>query len=145
MKKNATSQIFSIGEAAQKLEIATPTLRMYEKGALIIPERAPNGRRVYTPTDLERVRAIRHLIKTERLNTEGIRRLIALIPCWDINKCPLHLVRKCPAYHQGRSICWTLPATANLLRNHKCKACAVYTDCFQTIEILKEFLKKQGN
>jgi len=47
--------VFTIGVAAKKLEIAVPTLRMYEKAGFIIPFRNETDRRLYSISDLKRI------------------------------------------------------------------------------------------
>ncbi len=81
------------------INIAVPTLRMYEKAGLIIPFRNETDRRLYSIADLKRVSFIKRLIKAEGLNLAGIRRLMALLPCWELKPCSPELKEQCPAYN----------------------------------------------
>lgn len=99
IKIDDNEPVFTIGVAAKKLGIAVPTLRMYEKAGLIIPFRNETGRRLYCFADLRRFSYIKRQIKSEGLNLEGIRRLMALLPCWELKPCTAELRQKCPAYN----------------------------------------------
>jgi len=49
------------GEAAKRIGVAPDTLRDWERSGLVEPGRLPNGRRVYSPEDLEKLAVIRVL------------------------------------------------------------------------------------
>ncbi|WP_448610588.1 MerR family transcriptional regulator [Geodermatophilus sp. URMC 60] len=51
-----------IGELSERTGVSTRMLRYYEERALLVPERAGNGYRSFTPSDVERVRAVRGLL-----------------------------------------------------------------------------------
>jgi MerR family transcriptional regulator/heat shock protein HspR len=74
--------VYTIGTAAELLRVHPRTLRLYEDGGLIRPARK-NNRRLYTAKDLEWVLCVRYLIHQKRLNQEGLRRLLALLPASD--------------------------------------------------------------
>ena len=65
---------FSIGEAAELLGVSRATLRIWEREQLISPRRTKGGHRLYTPTDVARMREIVRLRNEERLNAAAIRR-----------------------------------------------------------------------
>jgi len=142
MKFDDHEPVFSIGVAAKKLGIAVPTLRMYEKASLIIPFRTLTSRRLYSFADLERIAYIRHLIKDESLNLAGIRRLLALLPCWELKPCTPEQKNICQAYQDSKMICWMFPKTACINPNKSCRECTVYLDSYRKIDNLKEVLKK---
>ncbi len=133
--------IFTIGVAAKKLNVAVPTLRMYEKAGLIIPYRNETGRRLYSFADLRRISYIKRLIKSEGLNLEGIRRLMSLLPCWELKPCIHALKEKCPAYNDCKTICWMFPDTACKNDNKSCRTCAVYLQSYDMSDNLKQVLK----
>ncbi|TEU17353.1 MAG: MerR family transcriptional regulator [Anaerolineales bacterium] len=83
---NDTRPLYSIGMAAELLNVHPRTLRLYEQGGLLRPARR-NNRRVYSNNDLKWIKSIRYLIHERGLNQEGLRRLLALIPCWEITNC----------------------------------------------------------
>jgi len=134
--------VLTIGVAAKKLNIAVPTLRMYEKAGLLIPYRNETGRRMYSFADLERVRHIKQLIKSEGLNLEGIRRLMALLPCWELKPCRSKLKETCPAYNATRMICWMFPDTVCKNENRSCRTCPVYLQSDKMAINLKKVLRE---
>ena len=141
IKLNENEPIFTIGVAAKKMNVAVPTLRMYEKAGLIIPYRNETDRRMYSIADLKRVSFIKRLIKFEGLNLAGIRRLMALLPCWELKPCSSELKEKCPAYNDCKTICWMFPATSCKTSDQSCRDCSVYLKSFETTDNIKQVLK----
>lgn len=133
--------VFTIGVAAKKLGVAVPTLRMYEKAGLIIPYRNETGRRLYSFADLKRISYIKRLIKSEGLNLEGIRRLMSLLPCWEMKPCSKQLKEKCPAYNNCKTTCWMFSDTACKEQNKSCRTCTVYLQSYESTDNLKQMLK----
>ncbi|HET7480171.1 MAG TPA: MerR family transcriptional regulator [Rubrobacteraceae bacterium] len=76
MATNGGTVGFSIGEVSQAIGLAPQTLRLWERERLIHPQRTGRGYRVYSETDVERLRKIKHLRKTEGLNFAAIRKQI---------------------------------------------------------------------
>jgi len=141
MKLKENEPILTIGVAAKKLNVAVPTLRMYEKAGLIIPYRNETGRRMYSLADLKRVSFIKRLIKAEGLNLAGIRRLMAILPCWELKPCTVALREKCPAYNDCKTMCWMFPATSCKTSDRSCRDCSVYLKSFETTDNIKQVLK----
>jgi len=116
--------LYSISTAAELLGVHPRTLRLYEAAGLIKPTRRKN-RRIFSNSDLRWIRCIRFLIHEQGLNQEGIRRLLAVMPCWEIRGCPPEVYEHCDA-RQGRSApCWTI-ASLTCAREQKCQSCDVY-------------------
>jgi len=134
--------VFTIGVAAKKLGVAVPTLRMYEKAGLIIPYRNETDRRMYSFADLKRINYIKRLIKSEGLNLEGIRRLMAILPCWELKPCSSELRQKCPAYNECKILCWMFPGTACKNDQRGCRSCSVYLQSYEMSDNLKQVLKE---
>ncbi len=122
-----TEPIYTIGIAAQKLHVAVPTLRMYEKEGLIISHKTKTGRRIYSNNDLVWVDCIRRMINEQGLNIEGIRRLLSLIPCWEIMNCPPEKREKCSAYLNSAKPCWVLAQEEGRVQPDVCRLCPVYS------------------
>ncbi len=125
--------VLKIGRAAKQLDIAVETIRMYEREGLLIPLRTATGQRVFSEHDLHWISCIRRLIKEKGLNIEGIRRLLALMPCWDMKPCSLEDKSRCPAFMGVTQPCWTLkPDIPEVCRDADCRDCTVYrsaADC----------------
>ena len=79
-----TDPIYAIGIAAKKVGVSVHLLRVYEREGLILTERTETGRRFYSDLELVKINCIRRMINEYGLNFAGIRRLLALLPCWKI-------------------------------------------------------------
>lgn len=135
--------VYSIGLAAEKLNIAVPTLRMYEKAGLIIPHKTKTGRRIYSRNDLNRVQVIIELIRVHKLNLEAIKAICSLTPCWNIVDCPEHVRESCAVYMDGRTPCWLAPekkCAQNSIED--CRECAVYLACPKMLKNPKQYFKE---
>lgn len=135
-------RLFAIGEAAQILGISVPTLRLYEREGLILPMRKPSGHRLYTDSDLDRVRCIRRTINELKISIEGMRRLLAIIPCWRILNCPSDLRVVCPAYLDAGRPCWSVRDRVWDCSTADCRECSVYrhADCSTVKSTVAHFM-----
>ena len=107
------------------LGISVPLLRTYEKEGLILSVRTDTGRRLYSDIEIEKVRCIRRMISENGMNYEGIRRMLALVPCWRLRKCDHGEQDRCTAFHNSNRPCWaTEEKCANPLPS--CRDCIVY-------------------
>ena len=123
--------LYSIGMAAELLSVHPRTLRLYEQGGLLRPARR-NNRRFYSNNDLKWIKSIRYLIHESGLNQEGLRRLLALIPCWEITNCPPESWEGCPAYMNKNAPCWQIAGeTCN--QSKACSQCEVYLSARERI------------
>ncbi|MCJ7822749.1 MAG: MerR family transcriptional regulator, partial [Armatimonadetes bacterium] len=96
MNRDAGKPVYPIGGAAQEVGLSARTLRIYEQEGLIRPARKPGSdQRLYCEQDLIWIRCISELIHGYSLTTTGIRRLLDLIPCWEIKHCPDDVARRC--------------------------------------------------
>lgn len=116
--------VYTIGTAAELLGVHPRTLRLYEDGGLIRPARK-NNRRFYSTHDLEWVGCIRYLLHDKGLNQEGLRRLLALIPCWEINGCSEEAKASCSGYLERSTPCWDLARQSGTNGRH-CYDCQAY-------------------
>ncbi len=67
-----------ISVAAELAEMHPQTLRMYEQRGLISPHRSPKGTRLYSQTDVDRLRRIQEMTTELGLNLAGVERVLAL-------------------------------------------------------------------
>ena len=128
---NDTRPLYSIGMAAELLNVHPRTLRLYEQGGLLRPARR-NNRRVYSNNDLKWIKSIRYLIHERGLNQEGLRRLLALIPCWEITDCPPKSREPCLAYLNKSDPCWQI-AGETCDQSKACSQCEVYLSARERI------------
>ena len=116
--------VYTIGTAAEILGVHPRTLRLYEDAGLIRPARK-NNRRFYSASDLRWISCIRYMIHEQGLNQEGLRRLLALIPCWEINDCSPETKAACSAAIDRSAPCWEL-ARRSCTSANKCHTCDAY-------------------
>ena len=121
-------RLYTIGEAATLLGIAVPTLRLYEREGLIIPIRKSSRHRLYTSTDIERIKCIRRTINTKKISIAGIRQLLSLIPCWRIKNCTEADRSTCEAFTRNLGPCWTIPSKGEACKSSLCRDCMVYRE-----------------
>jgi len=126
-----TEANYAIGLAAEKAGVSVHLLRVYEREGLIIPVRTETGRRLYSDLELVKVGCIRRMIKEYGLNFAGIRRLLALLPCWKMRSCDDHVKEECSSFKVSDRPCWaTEEKCAHPLPS--CRDCIVYrsvVDC----------------
>jgi MerR family transcriptional regulator/heat shock protein HspR len=59
------------------------------------------------------------------LNQEGLRRLLALMPCWEMRGCSPEAKDGCASWSERGTPCWDLARKSGSNSNH-CFECAVY-------------------
>ncbi|MGK2876809.1 MAG: MerR family transcriptional regulator [Nocardioides sp.] len=69
--------IFAISVAAAMVGMGIQNLRVYERRGLVDPARTPGGTRLYSQSDIERLRRVRELL-ADGLNLAGIARVLVL-------------------------------------------------------------------
>jgi MerR family transcriptional regulator, heat shock protein HspR len=70
--------VFMISVAAELAEMHPQTLRMYETRGLIEPQRSPKGTRLYSHSDVERLRRIQELTSDGGMNLAGVEKVFEL-------------------------------------------------------------------
>jgi len=132
-----TEPILPIGVAAKMVGVSPSTLRMYESRGILIPYKTSTNMRLFSQQDLIWIKYIRSLIKKEKLSVEGIRRIIALIPCWKIKNCKLEEKSKCDAHKSNDSACWNLQKVYGDCQDFECRLCDVYRNAYQAFDTKK--------
>ncbi len=69
-------ELYFISMAARELGMHPQTLRKYERLGLVRPTRAIGSVRVYTRSEIDRLRAIKHLVDEAGINLAGVQRLL---------------------------------------------------------------------
>jgi MerR family transcriptional regulator/heat shock protein HspR len=131
-KHDAISPAYPIGFVAEKLGISVETIRLYERQGLILVTKSEGRQRLFSDSDIERLKCIRHAINEEKISIAGIRHMLALIPCWDIVGCSKTHRQRCKAFVEHSQPCWSFDHLKNPCASLECKECAVYrmsNDC----------------
>jgi MerR family transcriptional regulator, heat shock protein HspR len=69
---------YTISVAAELVGMHPQTLRIYESRGLLRPGRTPGGTRLYSESDLDRLRTIQRLTTELGLNLAGVQRVLTL-------------------------------------------------------------------
>lgn len=94
---NKDKALFTIGMAADLLNIHPRTLRNYEESGLISPQRK-GAWRYYTLRDIQWVECLREMIHEQGVSINGVRKLLKFTPCWNIIDCPFEKRQRCSAF-----------------------------------------------
>jgi MerR family transcriptional regulator/heat shock protein HspR len=70
--------VFMISVAAELAEMHPQTLRMYESRGLIEPKRSPKGTRLYSHSDVDRLRRIQEMTADMGMNLAGVEKVFEL-------------------------------------------------------------------
>jgi MerR family transcriptional regulator, heat shock protein HspR len=70
--------VFMISVAAELADMHPQTLRMYESRGLVEPKRSPKGTRLYSQSDVEKLRRIHEMTGELGLNLAGVQRVLDL-------------------------------------------------------------------
>jgi len=73
-----SGMLHPIGEAARLTGVSRGVIRLWERERLINPRRTSGGHRLYSASDLQRLRQIARLRRMERLNAAAIRRELGM-------------------------------------------------------------------
>ncbi|HOG29785.1 MAG TPA: MerR family transcriptional regulator [Vicinamibacterales bacterium] len=71
-------ELFFISMAARELGMHPQTLRKYERLGLVRPTRSIGSVRLYTRSEIQRLRAIKHLVDEAGINLAGVQRLLGV-------------------------------------------------------------------
>lgn len=70
--------LYIISVAARLLAMHPQTLRKYERAGFIVPSRTVGMLRLYSATDIARLRLIKHLVDEVGLNLAGVQLMLDL-------------------------------------------------------------------
>ena len=123
---NDQTPLYTIGTVARMLEVSVQTLRLYERRGLILTYKTEGNQRLYSKSDIERLKCIRAAIGDHKISIEGIRRIQSMVPCWENVLCPMDQRVWCPAYAASDAGCWTYEHKSNVCAGRDCLHCKVY-------------------
>jgi len=107
MNGQLSNGTIKIGAVAKHFAVSVDLLRLYEREGLLIPLKSPRGTRYYTQHDFLWIGTILRLVREARLNFAGIRRLLALLPCWEIRQCGHNRRMGCEVIANASKPCWS--------------------------------------
>ena len=145
MNHNLVDPLISIGALADKVGLSVSAIRKYEVAGLIISHRINSGHRMFSYEDITRIHVIQHMLKELGFNIEGVRRIQALLPCWDLLPCDKNIRDKCPAFRDNSKPCWMMKDAHCTLQGNECRDCIVYRFGSLCIEDIKELLHNQSS
>lgn len=145
MNHDIVDPVISIGTLATKVNLSVSAIRKYEEEGLVISHRTDSGHRMFAYEDIARIQTIQHLIKDLGLNIEGIRRMQAFLPCWDLLPCKKKDYNNCPAFKDNTKPCWMIKYAHSTMQGNKCRQCKVYRFGSLYTKDIKELLYNQSN
>ena len=137
--------VVSIGVLAERVGLSVSAVRKYENEGLLIAHRTASGHRLFSVQDVDRVRNIQHMIQDLGLNIQGIHRLQALLPCWELLPCNDQMREGCPAYKDNTRPCWMIKGLDCAPQGNECRKCAVYRFGSRCTEDIKRLLHDQND
>jgi len=78
MTQGYTEPLFVISVAARLVAMHPQTLRKYEREGLIAPSRTTGNLRLYSDSDIERLRQVKYLVEERGLNLAGVQLALEL-------------------------------------------------------------------
>jgi MerR family transcriptional regulator/heat shock protein HspR len=89
--------IFTIGIAAQMLNVHPRTLRIYEEEGLITPLRKGKWR-YFNMNDIKWIECLREMIHEHGVSIAAVKKLLRYTLCWNITDCPFEKRKQCTAF-----------------------------------------------
>lgn len=126
IRENDNSPVYTIGITANLTNTSVHALRTYEKRGIIIPHVTKSNRRLFSRSDVERIKCIRKHLDNDGLNIAGIKALLATIPCWLIKPCSKASQQSCDAFTNTMIPCWEAEHKAPECQDADCRECPVY-------------------
>jgi len=123
--------VFPISTAAKLLNVSVHTLRKYEKEGLILAFKSCTNQRLYSLKDIQHIHCIRNSISKDKISIAGIKSILSLIPCWEINACG-RTAADCGAFSNHKQPCWLMKIKEKSCEGKDCRECEVYktySDC----------------
>ncbi|HEY6438136.1 MAG TPA: MerR family transcriptional regulator [Ignavibacteriaceae bacterium] len=134
--------IYPIRIAAKLLSISVHTLRMYEKEKLIIPFKKSTSHRLYSDSDIERIKCIRAAINESKISINGIKTIYSMMPCWEVMNCSKKDRGTCSAFLLHSGPCWSVKGDDTMCALKDCRDCSVYQD-YGECGSIKKFIRKK--
>ncbi|MCB2184412.1 MAG: MerR family transcriptional regulator [Desulfobulbaceae bacterium] len=102
--------VYPIGVAAKLLNVHPRTLRLYESEGLVRPAVHDGPRMLFSENDINWTVCLRSMIHEDKLSIPGLRKLLQLVPCWEIKNCDPNIHKHCP-----HKVDWAVSRTLHLV------------------------------
>lgn len=142
------SPVYTIGITSKLTETSVHALRMYEKKGIILPYVTKTNRRLFSKSDIQRIKCIRQHLDEDGLNIAGIKALLATIPCWLIKPCSKSSQLICDAFTNTLKPCWEADFKAPECADFDCRECDVYRlgeSCGDVKSLSKQVYTQENN
>lgn len=126
IKETDYRPVYTIGIASRLTNTSVHAIRMYEKKGIILPHITKSNRRLFSNSDIDRIKCIRKHLDEDGLNIAGIKALLATIPCWLIKPCSKESQKICDAFINVLKPCWEAENKAPECATSDCRKCDVY-------------------
>ena len=134
--------IYPIRTTAKLLNISVHTLRMYEKEKLIIPFKKSTSHRLYSQSDINRIKCIRSAINDDKISINGIKAIYSMMPCWEVIGCSKQDRSNCSAFLLHSGPCWAAKGEDTICASKDCRKCSVYQD-YGECGSIKKFIRNK--
>lgn len=134
--------VYPIRTAAKLLNISVHTLRMYEKEHLIIPFKKSTSHRLYSQSDIDRIKCIRSAINDDKISINAIKTIYSMMPCWEVIGCSNKDRCNCSAFLLHSGPCWAVRGDDTICASKDCRQCSVYQD-YGECGSIKKFIRNK--
>jgi DNA-binding transcriptional MerR regulator len=142
-EQGLSDPVITIGVLADRVGLSVSAIRKYEEEGLLISHRRGSKHRLFSFEDIERIQAFQHMLKDLGFNIEGIRRMQALLPCWDLQPCSRVVRDRCQASRDNTRPCWMMKNGHCKDNGGECRVCDVYRFGTQCTADIKELLHER--
>lgn len=121
------SPVYPIGVAAKLVGVHARTLRIYEAEGLVRP--AHKGeRRMFSQNDITWITCLRSVIHEQGISIPGLKKLLKLVPCWEVAECSFADCNGCEA-----SVDWAEPRSLHRVGDEEGRIVAKEKDLEQRV------------
>jgi len=115
---------------------------MYEKEKLIIPFKKSTSHRLYSQSDINRIKCIRSAINDDKISINGIKAIYSMMPCWEVIGCSKQDRSNCSAFLLHSGPCWAVKGEDTICASKDCRKCSVYQD-YGECGSIKNFIRNK--
>ena len=119
---NNDSPVYPIGVAARLIGVHARTLRIYEAEGLVRPAHKGN-RRMFSQNDISWITCLRSIIHEQGISIPGLKKLLKLVPCWEVAECSHSGCGGCEA-----SVDWAEPRSLHPVGDEDARVAAKQKD-----------------